>query len=199
MKRLPEPLLEPPPSYWDDEFNLVSEKEGIWQNNRLSSVFRYSDGTYSYNDDVLYRERYYVGEDAVVVEKDRGSFTGGTFVLYPDGHLRCFLGARIRDIRKFKPESIAVDCYAVEYPTDWWIFLCSEDSFNRINEKYFFQEESPERIAKEFEFNGGIYRMEMLKRVGVVGKHMYGDSFPEIPFLCVSAPKEIKEKPDHEV
>lgn len=166
-----------PLTFKDEEFNLVSN-EGIWQNKRLSGIFKYADGTYSYNDDVLLREKYYIGEDNVVVERDSGTFHSGTmFVLYSDGYIRCFSGLRIRDINKFKQESIVVDCYAVEYPNDWWISLCSEGFLDKVNERYFYQNESPEKIAKEIEFDGGIHASEILKRIEIVGKHMYGESF----------------------
>ena len=166
-----------PLTFKDDEFNLVDEEEGIWQNKRLSSVFKYSDGTYSYTDGILYMEKYYVGYDAVVVERDCGSFTGGIFVLYPDGHIKCFSNAKIKDITKFNQEPLYIDSYAIEYPKDWWISLCNEDSINKIKEKYFFEIESPDRIKKEINFENGVHRSEILKRIETVGKHMYGESF----------------------
>lgn len=166
-----------PLTFKDDEFNLVSEKEGIWQNNRLSSVFKYSDGTYSYIDGIVSKEINYVGNDNVVTVRDSEISSVPALVLYPDGHIKCFSNARIKDVTKFNQKQLYVDTYVIEYPNDWWISLCSEDTINRIKEKYFFETESPDRIEKEINFENGVHRSEILKRIETVGKHMYGESF----------------------
>ena len=166
-----------PLTFKDDEFNLVDEKEGIWQNKRLSSVFKYSDGTYSYIYGIVSREINYVGDDNVVTERDSEISSVPAFVLYPDGHIKCFSNARIKDVTKFNQEPLYIDSYAIEYPKDWWISLCNEASINKIKEKYFFEIESPDRIEKEINFENGVHRSEILKRVETVGKHMYGESF----------------------
>lgn len=165
-----------PLTFNDDEFNLISN-DGIWQNKRLSSVFKYSDGTYSYIDWIVSIEKYYVGDDNVVTERDAICSCVPAFVLYPDGHIKCFSNARIKDVTKFNQEPLYIDSYAIEYPKDWWISLCNEDSINKIKEEYFFEIELPDRIEKEINFENGVHRVEILKRIETVGKHMYGESF----------------------
>lgn len=166
-----------PLTFKNDEFNLVSEEEGIWQNKRLSSVFKWADGTYSYINGVVSSEKHYIGDDNVVTEIDTEIDYVPEFVLYPDGHIKCFSNDRIKDITKFNQKTLHIDSYVIEYPKDWWISLCNEDSINKIKEEYFFEIESPDRIEKEINFENGVHRAEILKRIETVGKHMYGESF----------------------
>lgn len=165
-----------PLTFEDDEFFEPHSEDGCRQNKRNSGVFMYKDGRFRFVDDFICREKYYVGENNVVKNSDAGSYCGGVFAIREDGTIYNVRRGFIKDVKKFNPEPIYINVYAIEYPKDWWIKVCKESEFDKYFKNYDI-EENFGIIEKELNYKDGKYRDEIISRIECAGKHMYGESF----------------------
>ena len=165
-----------PLTFKDDEFNEPFCLDGTRQNKRNSGVFMDKDGRFSFVDDFVCREKYYIGENNIIEVRERGAYTGGVFVICENGDIYNVRKGFIKDVQKFKPESIYIDVYSIEYPKDWWIKVCKESDLDKYLERYSI-EKNFDIIQEELNYKNGQYRNDIIKKIECAGKHMYNQSF----------------------
>lgn len=166
-------MLEPisPLTFSNDEFGEPYCKDDIRQNKRNSKVFKYSDGTYSYLDDFIKTEKYYIGESKEIILRDGGNWSGGIYVVPEQGNIYYINYGKIKDITKFTGKSYYIDTYGIEFPTDWWISLCKESDLKEFLEEYTIEKQY--NFDKELNYKDGIYKQEILERIEIIKNHMY--------------------------
>lgn len=175
FKRLANFKVISPLTFNDDEF--VSCSDGIKQNKRDSRVFMNKDGKFNFIDDYICKEKYYIGEQIVVGQRDHGcTFNGGVFVIRENGDIYHIRKGYIKDIHKFNPEPIYIDVYSIEFPRDWWLSLCKESQLEEYLKNYSIDEDH-DTIERELNLKDGKYRSDIINRIECAGKHMYGESF----------------------
>ena len=166
-----------PLTFDDDEFREPYCLEGTRQNKRNSSVFKNKDGKFTYNDDVIHTAKYYIGEDNIVEPMNGGSYSGRILVLKKNGEMFYLSNLYIKDTKKFIAEPIYINTYDIECPRGWWICICKECDTKNVFDKYILEKEDNELIEKELSYKDGKYRNDIIKKIEIVGKHMYGGNF----------------------
>ena len=166
-----------PLTFKDDEFDETYNKDEPCQNKRDSSIFKYSDGTYSFNDDVIKRGAFYIGNNNVVIKGNNNTYTSsGVFVLTEKGEIYYINKLRIKDITTFKPEPSYIDVYEVEQPKDWWLSIVKESNLTEVFNRYTYTIDNT-NINKELNFKDKKYRIDIIERIKTIGKHMYDNTF----------------------
>jgi len=165
------------PTFKDDEFGEPYDNDGSCQNKRDSRIFKYGDGTYSFNDDLIKRGAFYIGTDNTVAKGHNITYTGsGIFVLSEKGELYYINKLRIKDITTFKVKPIYIDVYEIEQPKDWWLSIVKESDLTEVFNRYTYSIDNT-NIDKELNFKNKKYRIDIIKRIKTIGKHMYGNTF----------------------
>lgn len=164
-------------TFKDDEFgDIVDSYTGSKQNKRLSSVFSYPDGSFSYVDDFIKRENWYIGEENIIKERSiKHCYSGWVFVITKDKQIYQLKRGRIKDINKFIAKPIYVNVYTLEYPKDWWIMFCKEDDLKEYLSRYNPILGNNDSFNKELDFKDGIYKDKILKRIDTIYNHMYNN------------------------
>lgn len=184
-------------NYFLETINIGSENEKsvkIYQNKRNSKIFMHDDGgkqKYTFVDDLIFNEAYRIknvnNDLAIESIKDRNSsYRGGTatFIITRDGDIYNKDRGFIKDMGSFSSSThkFGIDVYTIEHPEDWWVHACKEDDLiNGYGKKYDIVKMDDERqqktINSEIFYKDGIHTDEILNRLEIAGKHMYGDSF----------------------
>lgn len=154
----------------DEEFVKGSFDNDILQNKRDSRIFKYPNGSFSFVDDIIKQESYYIGEDNKIITRNGGCWNGPIYVI-SDNEIYKIKNVRIKDINKFKGEKIYVKTFALEYPKDWWMSFCREKDLASFIEQYNFDKDYSD-INKELEFKDGIYKDEILKRIATIQEYI---------------------------
>lgn len=167
-----------PLTFKDDEFGGPYSWNGSRQNKRNSAVFKNKDGKFTYNNDVAKVAKYYIGEDNVVKPRDGGSWHGSFMVVKRNGELLYVKNLYIKDPNNFSDETIFIDTYELECPSDWWMSLCKEDDIEKVLERYILDDsDNDNNINDELDFKDGKYRKDIINKIELIGKSMYGDDF----------------------
>lgn len=165
-----------PLTFKDDEFSPIHDSlTNSQQNLRNSAVFKKND-KYSYINSFNKQPVFYIGsEEKVEPSKRNYTINGGTFILKENGEVIYMNRDYIKDISKFKADIFTIPVYEVEYPKDWWISFCKESDITEYLESYSFEEDKTHFIKEVFDFKDGEYKDEILKRINLIGTHMYNN------------------------
>lgn len=165
-----------PLTFKDEEFSNSFSTNGHRQNKRDSRIFMDKDGSFSFNGAVVFHDKYYIGDNDKVIERDCGYWYGGTFVVAENGEIYHIGRGKIKDINNFDLKTITVESYSVEYPNGWWLRLCKESDLKEYFDKYLVEKDHTQ-FEKEVGFKDGIYKDTIIQKVKTMTKKMYGDSF----------------------
>lgn len=165
-----------PLTFKDEEFTSPYSLNGRRQNKRDSRIFMDEDGSFSFNDAIVYHDKYYIGENDNVIERDGGTWCGGTFVVTENGEIYYIGRGKIKDINNFDLKTITVESYSVEYPNGWWLRLCKESDLKEYFNKYLVEKDY-NKFENEVGYKDGIYKDSIIQKIKTMSKKMYGDSF----------------------
>lgn len=165
-----------PLTFKDNEFANPFSIEGSRQNIRDGRVFMDKDGSFSFNDAIVFHDKYYIGDNDNVIERDGGVWYGGTFVVTENGEIYYIGRGKIKDINNFYLKTITVESYSIEYPNGWWLRLCKESDLKEYFDKYLV-EKNYTKFENEVGFKDGLYKESIIQKVKAMTKKMYGDSF----------------------
>ena len=157
------------------------------QNKRCSGLFWDSKETneklkYHYIDGIGKHDKYFVKEDEngklyMDIDEHPGEWSGGAFVIRPDGTLRYSdLTAYIKNPKTFNPEThFHIPSYLIEYPEGWWISFVREEDLAVVKDSYNIKYENKtnteKRLEEEINFKDGKYADEIRKRIDFVIKY----------------------------
>lgn len=159
----------------DDEFSECYE--GTMQNKRDSRIFKYDDGTFSFNDAIRYTPVLKFGIDAksnsIYKEKSIGSTWNGPIIVIPSsGKAYHISDVRIKNTESFNASEFNIKTIEIEYPEGWWLSVCMESDIKEFSEMYTYTKDY-EYVKKEVNFKNGIYRKEIIRLMDSVKKHLY--------------------------
>lgn len=170
-------------TFEDDEFESAhneyslydSKKSTIRQNKRDSKYFLHSDGSIGYLNSITKRISHYIGKD-MIIKKSSGEKYYGSVILVLDelSNLPVSYDIRVKD-KHYPNDTITLDCYEIEYPDEWFVILCSSKEFDKVREKYEVKINDDD-FSSELNFEGGIHKDEIIKRINVIKEHMYAES-----------------------
>lgn len=145
------------------------------QNKRDSGVFKRGD-VYNFVDSFIKDSTFYIGEDNIVISRNRGSWSGGVFVISKDNNSIYYIhNDRIKDITKFTATTYHIPIYELEYPNDWWISFCKEEDLIEYAKEYDFDRDF-NKIDSELAFKNGQYKDAILLRIDTIRNHMYSNT-----------------------
>lgn len=157
----------------DSEFGEPSfPDDTIRQNKRDGSIFKQTNGVYSYIDAILSEGVWYIGDENKVIKSNSGSWSGGMYVIKKDGTMYYARKSYIKDISKFDHQKFTIPTYNIEYPNGWHTSLCRESDLKEFFKYYDFEVKDFDEIENDLKFKDGIYRDEILSRIDTVKRHM---------------------------
>lgn len=165
-----------PLTFKDEEFSSPFSIDGHRQNKRDSRIFKDKDGSFSFNDAIVFHDKYYIGYNDNVIERDGGVWHGGTFVVTENREIYYIGRGKIKDTNNFDLKTITVESYSVEYPNGWWLRLCKESDLKEYFDKYLVEKDYTQ-FENEVGFKDGVYKDSIIQKVKAMTKIMYGDSF----------------------
>ena len=171
-------------TFEDKEWGTM-EYWGQKQNLRDGRYFMDQNGNVSFSDDMIVAEKFFVissfdkkGKEKIVVEERaiNALSTNGLCVISKDGGIR-FERRGYMINKASQGKSISIEGYSIQYPDGWWLpVCCTEESFRKYSEHYTSSIDN-EFLESELNYDGGIHREGLIKRLQAVGEHMYGKKF----------------------
>jgi hypothetical protein len=165
-------------TFSDDEFEALSYDDGVSQNKRMSSVFKYSDGTYSYNDAISHTPK-----KEIRISEDNGKckinntevdvrWHGSIIVIPREGDAYAIRDVRIKDVGRFNEKGFNIPSIWIEHPKDWWLTVCDEDSIKEFSNEYTYLKDY-EYVKSEINFKNGKYTKDIEKLLAFAKKQLY--------------------------
>lgn len=159
----------------DDEFTKCCDD--MYQNKRDSRVFKYENGEISFNDALSKIHTIKLAYDDSSKTMCRynsymGKWNGPMIVMPKSGKPYLISDIRVKDISKFNLEEFTIDAIEIEYPTDWWMSVCSEESIVEFSKVYKFNKDY-EYVDREINYKDGKYSKIIRKLFAEAKRELY--------------------------
>ena len=166
-------------TFSDDEFERCTySDDGISQNKRMSSVFKYDDGTYSYNDAISHTPKKEIriseesGKCEVTNTEVDVKWHGSIIVIPRKDDAYAIRDVRIKDVGKFNEKGFNIPSMWIEHPKDWWLTVCDEDSIKEFSDEYTYRKDY-EYVKSEINFKNGKYTEDIERLLAFAKKQLY--------------------------
>ena len=161
----------------DDEFNDDTFGGDVKQNKRDSRIFKYKDGTYSFNDAIRHTPvcRISIDEKTGMMyrEKSTGTTWHGPIIVIPkSGDAYKISDIRVKDTNVFNAKEFDVNTVEIEYPEGWWLAVCKESDIEEFANEYSYRKDY-EHVKSEINFKDGVYKKEILRLLAEAKRRLY--------------------------
>ena len=161
----------------DDEFNDDTLGGDVKQNKRDTRIFKYEDGSYSFNDAIKHTpiSRISIDEKTGMMyrEKSTGATWHGPIIVIPkNGDAYKISDIRIKDTKEFSAKEFNIGTIEIEYPEGWWLAVCKESDIDEFAKEYSYRTDY-EHVKSEINFKDGAHKKDILRLLAEAKRRLY--------------------------